>query len=140
MRRSDPRRRRTTASPSAPAGPVASVAPAGSGPVTGTGVRVVLVTAPDEEVARTLARELLEGRLAACVNLVRGVQSIYRWEGELQEDAEVLMVIKTSRERQTAVTAMVRALHPYDVPEVLVLPAVGGSDDYLRWVRTESIG
>ena len=103
-------------------------------------VQVVLVTAPDSEVAVKLARALVEAGLAACVNVVEGVRSIYRWEGEVRDEREVLLVIKTRRERSDELAARVRELHPYDVPEVLALPVVGGSRPYLDWVRAESAG
>ncbi len=101
-------------------------------------VHVVLVTAPNLDVARTLARDLVESRLAACVNLVPAIHSLYRWEGEVQEDEEVLLVVKTRADRGEALARRIRDLHPYDVPEVLELAAIGGSEAYLRWVREES--
>jgi periplasmic divalent cation tolerance protein len=100
-------------------------------------VCVVLVTAPDAEVAGGLARALVDERLAACANLVPSVRSIYRWEGALQEDDEVLLVIKTTAEKTAALSQRVRALHPYDLPEVVALPALGGNAAYLEWVRAE---
>ena len=103
-------------------------------------VQVVWVTAPDEGVGRSLARDLVSQRLAACVNLVPGIRSIYRWEGEVQEDTEVLLVIKTRRDRCEALTARVSELHPYDTPEVLVLSTEGGSAAYLRWVAEAATG
>ena len=105
-----------------------------------TGVHVVLITAPDADVAASLARTLVNERLAACVNVVPHVRSFYRWEGEVRQDEEVLLVVKTGSERSQALAARVRALHPYDLPEVLALAAVGGSEEYLGWVRTESSG
>ena len=104
----------------------------------GSEVRVVLVTAPDLDTASALARTLVEERLAACANLVPGVRSIYRWQGEVQDDAEVLLVVKTRAGRCDALAARVRDLHPYDVPEVVVLPVGGGSRGYLEWVIAES--
>ena len=101
-------------------------------------VRVVWVTAPDAECATSIARTLVEERLIACANLVPGVHSIYRWEGAVQQDEEVLLVLKTTSDRCDAVAARVKALHPYDLPEVIALPVEGGSADYLDWVRTES--
>jgi periplasmic divalent cation tolerance protein len=101
-------------------------------------VRVVLVTAPDAEAAARLARSVVGERLAACVNLVPAIRSIYRWEGQVQDDTETLLVIKTTEERMDALCARVNALHPYDLPEVLALPAAGGSAAYLDWVREES--
>ncbi len=108
------------------------------GAATDTDVRVVLVTAPDTDTAARLAGALVEERLAACVNVVPEIRSFYRWEGAVQDDAEVLLVIKSTAARSDALAARVRELHPYDLPEVLELPAVGGSDAYLDWVRTES--
>ena len=102
-------------------------------------VRVVLVTAPGVEQARSLARALVEARLVACANLVPGVRSIYRWEGQVQEDEEVLLVLKTRADRGEALARRIRELHPYDLPEVIELPAAGGSVDYLDWVRAESL-
>jgi len=100
-------------------------------------VRVVLVTAP-EAVAEPLARSLVGERLAACVNIVPAVRSIYRWQGRVEEDAEVLLIAKTHCDRVEALSARVRELHPYDLPETLALPAVGGSPDYLGWVNAET--
>ena len=105
----------------------------------GADVRVVLVTAPGLDVARDLARALVEAKLAACVNLVPGVRSVYRWEGEVHEDEEVLLVVKTRADRGAALANRIREIHPYDLPEVLELPAVGGSPAYLDWVRAESL-
>jgi periplasmic divalent cation tolerance protein len=101
-------------------------------------VRVALITAPDLETGAEIARALVEGRLAACVNLVPGVRSIYRWEGAVQEDAEVLLVVKTRADRARELVDRVVEIHPYDLPEVVMLPAVGGSLAYLDWVRDEA--
>lgn len=103
-------------------------------------VHVVLITAPDAETGGRLARSLVEERLAACVNVVPGVRSIYRWEGKIHEDLEVLLIVKTSSDRTAALAERVNALHPYDVPEVLALRSGGGSRAYLDWVRAESSG
>ena len=102
-------------------------------------LRVVLVTAPGVEVARSLAHALVGARLAACANLVPGVRSVYRWEGEVQEDEEVLLVLKTRADRGVELASRIRELHPYDLPEVLELPVVGGSAAYLDWVRAEAL-
>ena len=101
-------------------------------------VHVVFITAPNLECAETLARALVEDRLVACVNVVPGIRSFYRWEGEVQSDPEVLLIAKTRADRCSALAARVNELHPYDLPEVLELPAAGGSRAYLDWVRTES--
>ena len=100
--------------------------------------RIVLITAPDAEVAAQLGRTLVEERLAACVNLVPGVRSIYRWQDAVQEDGEVLLVVKTRAERCRALAARVQALHPYELPEVVVLPIEAGLDRYLAWILSES--
>jgi periplasmic divalent cation tolerance protein len=101
-------------------------------------VRVVLMTAPDAEVGARLARALVEERLAACVNVVPGVRSIYRWEGRIHDDAEVLLIAKTRADRCDELAARVRALHPYALPEVLPLASAGGSVEYLAWVAAEA--
>jgi len=103
-----------------------------------TDVRVVLVTAPDSACAESLARALVEERLAACVNVVPGVRSFYRWEGSVQDDAEFLLVAKTRAAHLDALAARVEALHPYDLPEVVALAATGGSNAYLDWVLRET--
>lgn len=103
--------------------------------MTASDVRLVFSTAPSPKVAATLARALVSERLCACVNRVDGVTSTYRWEGEVQEGAEVLLVIKTTEARIDALTARLVALHPYDCPEVVVTPVVGGAPAYLEWVR-----
>ena len=87
-----------------------------------TDICAVLTTAPDEDVAATIARALVEERLAACVNVLPGARSIYRWEGALQDDTEVVLVIKSHRNRSQALAARIKDLHPYELPEVLVLP------------------
>jgi periplasmic divalent cation tolerance protein len=97
-------------------------------------VRVVFVTAPDAETGARIARALVEERLIACANLVPGVRSIYRWEGKIADEAEVLLVLKTPASRCAEVAARVKALHPYALPEVVALPVVDGSEAYLDWV------
>jgi len=103
-----------------------------------TPVRAVLTTAPDAAVASRLARTLVEEGLAACVNVLSGVRSVYRWEGSLHEEEEVLLIIKTQAARSQALAARIKDLHPYDVPEVVVLPVVGGNLPYLEWVERET--
>ncbi|MCA9513258.1 MAG: divalent-cation tolerance protein CutA [Myxococcota bacterium] len=101
-------------------------------------VSVVLVTAPDDAVAARIARALVDERLAACVSLVPGVRSVYRWEGAVEDATEVLLIAKTAAARVEALARRVSEIHPYDLPETLALPASGGSDAYLAWVRAES--
>ncbi len=103
-----------------------------------TDALVVLVTAPTAEQAAALARALVDERLAACGNVLAGVRSVYRWEGSVHEDAEALLVLKTTRARFEALRERVIALHPYQVPEVLALPVEAGSADYLAWIAAET--
>lgn len=103
-----------------------------------TDARIVLVTAPDTAVAERIVTTLVEERLAACGNIVSGVVSIFRWEGRVQREAEVLIVLKTAASRVAALQERVPALHPYDVPEVLVVPVESGHGPYVDWVLRES--
>lgn len=96
---------------------------------------VVYITAPGEEEAAVLARVLVEAKLAACVNMVSNVRSIYSWQGKIEDDRELLMIIKTQRHLFDRLAAKVREIHSYDVPEIIALPIVEGSPDYLRWLR-----
>jgi periplasmic divalent cation tolerance protein len=96
--------------------------------------RVVFSTLPDVEAARKLAKSLVEERLAACVNVLAPCTSVYRWQGDVQEDGEVPLIIKTTAERYPAVEAHIRAHHPYELPEIVALDAAAGLPDYLRWV------
>lgn len=96
---------------------------------------VVLNTCPDETTAARIARALVEERLATCVNSIAGVRSVYFWDGRLQDDAEVLLIMKTTAGRLAELEARVKALHPYELPEILALPVAGGNERYLEWVR-----
>ena len=95
---------------------------------------VILTTLPADADTAAFASALLDDRLAACVNVLPAMESFYRWEGRVQRDPERQLIVKTSRERVAALWQRVRELHPYDVPEFLVLPIVDGSDAYLRWI------
>lgn len=95
---------------------------------------VVLCTAPTAEVAAGLARALVEARLAACGNVVPGLRSIYRWKGRVEDEAEVLLVLKTTRDRFPALRDELLKRHPAEVPEVLALPVEAGSAAYLEWL------
>ncbi|MFW6050436.1 MAG: divalent-cation tolerance protein CutA [Myxococcota bacterium] len=99
---------------------------------------VVLCTAPDAETGARLARGLVESKLAACVNVVPGLRSFYTWEGQVQDDPEVQLLIKTRRGRLPEVERWLGENHPYDVPEVLALPVAGGAHAYLSWVDEET--
>jgi periplasmic divalent cation tolerance protein len=102
--------------------------------MTPTEIVIVLTTAPDDERAEAWARTLVEERLAACVNIHGPMISFYRWKGVIERDAERQVVIKTTRERVTALRARLRELHSYELPEFVVLPVDDGSDEYLKWV------
>jgi periplasmic divalent cation tolerance protein len=102
-------------------------------------VRLVLVTAPESH-AHGLARALVEARLAACVNLLPPMDSVFRWENRIEEAREHLLVIKTTRTRLHELRSRVQELHPYDVPEFVELPVAGGIAAYLDWVAAETVG
>ena len=97
---------------------------------------VVLITTPKGEGKR-IARALVESRLAACVNVVPGLTSLYWWQGEIQEDQEELLIVKTRADVLDKLVAEVKRIHPYSVPEVVALPILGGNPDYMKWVDEE---
>ncbi len=99
-----------------------------------TDYRLVLCTCPNQECAIRIAERLVEERLAACVSLVPGLTSIYRWQEAIQRDAEVLLLIKTVARRFAALAEALRGLHPYEVPEIIALPIDAGLPDYLTWM------
>jgi periplasmic divalent cation tolerance protein len=95
---------------------------------------VVLSTFPDVAAARTAAGALVGESLAACVNILPGVESIYRWQGKMETGQEVLAVIKTTAERYPQLEKRLTELHPYDVPEIVAIPASDATESYLSWV------
>ena len=95
---------------------------------------VVLTTCPDEATAASIARDLVESGLAACVNRVGPVHSTFRWQGALQDEPEVLLVIKTVIPRYSELEMRLKSLHPYEVPEIIALPVIRGSAEYLAWL------
>ena len=103
-----------------------------------TDARIVLTTLDDVERAKQLARQLVELRLAACVNLVEHVHSVYRWQGEIEIADEVLLIIKTAVERIPTLKETILQLHPYQVPEFAVLDLTDSSDAYLSWLLAAS--
>lgn len=98
-------------------------------------VLVVYCTVPDQDTAESLSAGLVESGLAACVNIVPGITSIYVWRAALQRDGELMLVIKTDEDRLEALTERIGEDHPYDCPEVIALPVIGGAEEYLAWVR-----
>lgn len=103
-------------------------------------VVVVLITGPDEATLEALAARLVDERLTACVNVIPRVRSVYRWDGDVHHDDEALAVLKTTRLAVGPLRDRVHELHPYDLPEFLVLPLEAGSDTYLRWVESSVTG
>jgi periplasmic divalent cation tolerance protein len=100
-------------------------------------VLLALSTFPDQETARDISNELVTKKLAACANILPGVESIYRWKEEIESGNETLVVFKLSEDRQSAFQEKLRSLHPYEVPEIIFVPVSTGLPEYLRWV-TES--
>ncbi len=100
-------------------------------------VLIVLVTTPSMEEGAQLGRTLVEERLAACANLVPGIRSIYRWQGVVQDESEVLLVIKTTADCWSRLAEGVAELHSYETPEVLALPVAAGAATYLSWLNAE---
>jgi periplasmic divalent cation tolerance protein len=97
---------------------------------------LVLTACPDEATGARIARDLVESGLAACVSRLPGAHSTYRWKGRLQDEPEVLLIIKTLVTRFEALEMRLKSLHPYEVPEIIALPVVSGSSEYLAWLRT----
>ena len=97
---------------------------------------VVLVTAKDKKEAGKIARGLLEAKLIACANIVEGVQSLFWWQGKIDSSKEVLLVLKTKKILFKKVSARVQSLHSYQTPEIIALPIIAGSDDYLGWITS----
>lgn len=99
---------------------------------------VVLLTAPSLEVGEEIGTQLVEQKLAACANILPDVVSIFSWQGEIQNDSEVMLVIKTRGELFEQLAAAVEALHPYETPEIIALPILAGSQRYLEWIEAET--
>ena len=101
-------------------------------------VLMVLTNMPNETMANAVARILVEDRLAACVNVLPGVRSVYQWQGAVEEATEVTMLIKTAQSRYPELEAAIRSAHPYDVPEIIAIPLVAGFPAYMEWVISET--
>lgn len=101
-------------------------------------VFLILSTCPDADTAQRLARTLVEERLAACVNLLPGVSSTYRWRGEVEQATEVQLLAKTTADRRVALIARLAELHPYELPEILAVETAAGLPAYLDWVAAET--
>ncbi len=94
----------------------------------------IFCTVPDKETGLKIARVLVHEGLAACVNLLPGITSVYRWQGEVQENPELLILVKTRQERYEALEARIKELHPYEVPEIIAHKIEAGSKSYLDWI------
>ena len=101
-------------------------------------ILLVMTNVPDMECAQSIVKVLLEQRLAACVNCQAGVQSSYRWQGAIETANEVGVSIKTTASRYAQLQAVIKSLHPYDVPEIIAVPVVTGSQPYLTWIAEET--
>ena len=99
-----------------------------------TNKRLVLTTASSPEESKRIARALVENHLAACVNIIPKIESVYRWEGKVEEAQEYLLVIKTTAQTYPAVLNKIQQLHSYEVPECIALPVEDGSEPYLNWI------
>lgn len=95
---------------------------------------VVLCTAPNQAIAQELARVIVEKKLAACVNILPGVTSVYQWEEQTMTNSEWLLIIKTTQTNYETLEASIQRLHPYHIPEIIALPIVQGSENYLNWL------
>lgn len=99
---------------------------------------LILSTADSIELAQKLARALVEAGQAACVNIVPGIRSVYRWQGKVNEEGEWLLLIKTTADRFENVRATIRRLHTYQVPEIIAVPVIMGDPDYVSWLRQQT--
>lgn len=102
------------------------------------GVLIVYTTFPDEASAREAAAALVENRLAACASILPGVKSVYRWQGKIEESDEVLLMIKTTRDAYPQLEPVLKACHPYELPEIIAVRAEAGLSGYLEWVAEET--
>ena len=100
---------------------------------------VVFVTAKDVTEAQKIAEALVNGKLAACVNIVDGVKSIFTWQGKVDKADEALLILKSRKSLFPKIVAQVKKLHSYDCPEVIALPIVGGNKDYLNWIKDSCV-
>jgi periplasmic divalent cation tolerance protein len=100
--------------------------------------QLVLNTCPDAETARRIAAALVERNLAACVNIIPGVESVYRWQGKVETDSEHLLLIKCSRDAYPALEQAVTELHPYELPEIVAVPIEAGLPGFLDWINNNS--
>jgi periplasmic divalent cation tolerance protein len=103
-------------------------------------VHILFSTVDNLQTARKIASTLVEERLAACVNILPGVSSCYRWQGEIQHEQEFLLILKTSTDRRQSLMERLASIHPYEVPEILSIPSEGGHASYVDWILSETSG
>jgi periplasmic divalent cation tolerance protein len=96
---------------------------------------VVLITTSSEDEAAKIARSLVDSKLAGCVNIIKDIRSIYAWDGKVEDESEVLMIAKTQKALFNDLTKKIKELHSYTVPEIIAIPIVEGSEEYLKWLR-----
>jgi periplasmic divalent cation tolerance protein len=101
-------------------------------------VLVILVTTVNQEEARKIGKGMVSAKLAACANIIPGIQSIYRWKGKVVKAQEVLLILKSTRPRYRALEKAIKAMHTYETPEIIALPVKEGLDQYMGWVRSET--
>jgi len=95
---------------------------------------VIFVTAPDKKQARQIANKLIKTKLAACVNIIPGVESLFSWKGKIDSAKELLLIIKSEKSKLPKIIKTVKSLHSYEVPEIIALPIIAGNKEYLRWI------
>ncbi len=103
-------------------------------------IRLVYVTTPDRAIARAIAQDVVVSGLAACANILPGMESVYRWQGKVERADETVLILKCVAAGFDALAARVRSLHPYEVPCIIALPVTEGTPDYLAWLVQESVG
>ncbi|HRI76297.1 MAG TPA: divalent-cation tolerance protein CutA [Alphaproteobacteria bacterium] len=104
-----------------------------------TGIVFIYVTAPSAEVAEHIAAAAVEEKLAACANILPGMTSVYRWQGKVERASEVVVILKTRADVSATLMQRIKTLHPYEVPCAVSLPVLGGLDDYLGWIKAETL-
>lgn len=100
-------------------------------------IELVYITAGDKAEAKLIGKALVESKLAACINIIDPMNSLYYWEGELQEDREVILIAKTTSDKVRAVTEKVKSIHSYDCPCVLSLPVSNGNEAFMQWIKSQ---
>ena len=101
-----------------------------------TNLQLVLCTVPDRDIAEHIAEVLVAEQLAACVNIIPAIVSVYRWKGAIEKDEELLLFIKTSQGSYQSLEQRIRTLHPYELPEIIAVPIQTGQIDYIQWIES----